>query len=153
MVNPTLFSVTGNPLYQEFLAALKNPHFMRRRSTLGFYCRYKYTDTSTDLDKFHPFLKGEDAIVYKIAKTLGLSIALKPLLSKDIEDWQPKPVKHVSTTSNPYQESPNEKDNFFIPKFTSYRIGDDCITPGLYVLRKNFDDLEEVENIRWCQIP
>ena len=88
MVNPALFSVIGNPLYQEFLAALKNPHFMRRGGTLGFYCRYKYTNTSTDLDQFHPFLKGEDAIVYKIAKSLGLSIVLKPLLSKDIEYWQ-----------------------------------------------------------------
>lgn len=78
--NPASFDVTGNALYQELLAALQTPHFIRGGGTLGFYCQHKYANISTDLDDFYPFLKGEDAIVYSVSKSLGLSMSLKPIL-------------------------------------------------------------------------
>ena len=69
--------ITTNLLYCELKAALQNPHFMRQGGILGFFCQHKYTGISTDLGKFSPFLKGEDALIYEIAYSLKLSISLK----------------------------------------------------------------------------
>lgn len=75
----SLLNVATNPLYKELKAALQSPHFMRQAGTLGFYCQHKYTGMSTDLNTFSPFLKGEDALVFEIAKSLELSISLNPV--------------------------------------------------------------------------
>ena len=72
-------NVTTHPFYQELKAALQNPHFMRKGGTLGFFCQHEYTGISTDLEGFSPFLKREDALVHKIAKSFGLSLSLKPV--------------------------------------------------------------------------
>ena len=72
-------AITTNPLYCELKAALQNPHFMRQGGILGFFCQHMYTDISTNLGKFSPFLKGEDALIYEVAYSLKLSISLKPV--------------------------------------------------------------------------
>ena len=72
-------AITTNPLYCELKAALQNPHFMRQGGILGFFCQHEYTGISTDLGKFSPFLKGEDALIYEIAYSLKLLISLKPV--------------------------------------------------------------------------
>ena len=58
--HPVSLDVTTNPLYQELLTALQNPHFMREGGSLGFCLRHKYTDPSTDLEAFSLSLKGGD---------------------------------------------------------------------------------------------
>jgi hypothetical protein len=77
MENKFIFHVSSNPLYLELMAAIRNPHFMRKGGILGFYCHHRYVDVRNDLDKFAHTLKGEDAIIYRIAKSLGLHIGMK----------------------------------------------------------------------------
>ena len=75
-------NVTINPLYKELSAALGYPHFMRDGGVLGFVCHHKYV--YTDLNKASSLphlLKGADQIVYSVAKSLGLSVVVKPVLN------------------------------------------------------------------------
>ena len=72
---PTSIDIKSNPFYCELLAALCNPHFMRQGGILGFYCQHKYVD----MNKQYPVLKGEDAVVYQTAKSLGLAVDVKPI--------------------------------------------------------------------------
>ena len=85
--SPTIrsFDVTCNPFYKELQAALHNPHFMREGGILGFYSQHKYNNKSlanTDIEKFATYLKGPDALVYCTAKSLGLRVAIKPIIWK-----------------------------------------------------------------------
>jgi hypothetical protein len=82
MENKFIFHVSSNPLYLELMAAIRNPHFMRKGGILGFYCHHRYVDVRNDLDKFAHTLKGEDAIIYRIAKSLGLQIDMKSVCSR-----------------------------------------------------------------------
>ncbi len=80
--HPVSLDVTTSPLYKELQTALKTPHFMREGGTLGFFCRYRYVECENDeFLKFGeaPFLKGEDMIIYRVAKSLGLSVQLKAI--------------------------------------------------------------------------
>ncbi|XP_064402955.1 uncharacterized protein LOC135348612 [Halichondria panicea] len=80
--HPVSLDVTTSPLHKELQAALKTPHFMREGGTLGFFCRYRYIECESDeFLKFReaPFLKGEDMIIYRVAKSLGLSVQLKAI--------------------------------------------------------------------------
>ena len=80
-IPPQLLDVTSNRLYQELQSALQTPHFMRYGGTLGFFCQHRYVETLVD-SNFSvqlPFLKGEDMIVYRIAKSLGLTVDLKAI--------------------------------------------------------------------------
>ncbi len=52
---------------------------MREGGTLGFYLEHSYVDISRNLDKFSPSLKGGDAILYEVAKSLELDIDLCPV--------------------------------------------------------------------------
>ena len=94
-IGPALFDVTTNPLYREFRAALQNPHFMREGGILGFYGQHKYVNTTTQLEVFSPFLKGEDALVYETASSLGLAISLKPILSKKFWEGDSNPERLI----------------------------------------------------------
>lgn len=77
LIGPASYDVTTNPLYQEFVAALQNPHFMRGGGCWGSTASTSTLTPLLNLMEFSPSLKGEDAVVYEIAKSLGLSIALK----------------------------------------------------------------------------
>ena len=83
--SPTIrsFDVTCNPFHKELQAALHNPHFMRGGGILGFYSQHKYNNESlanTDIDQFVTYLKGPDALVFCTAKSLGLRVAIKPII-------------------------------------------------------------------------
>ena len=80
---PTSIDIKSNLFYCELLAALRNPHFMRQGGILGFYCQHKYVD----MDKKYPVLKGEDAVVYQTAKSLGLAVDVKPICREGLE-WR-----------------------------------------------------------------
>ena len=80
-----VYDVSTSPLYWELLAALGNPHFMRGGGVLGFCCQYRYVDTINNLDRFAVQLKGADAIIYTVAKRLGLKIEMRPVVINDDE--------------------------------------------------------------------
>ena len=138
--------ITTNLLYCELKAALQNPHFMRQGGILGFFCQHRYTGISTDLGKFSPFLKGEDALIYEIAYSLKLSISLKPV-----------------TNGPPYvydsDRGFSETTKYIISEF---HCKDECLMHDSADDLDTFDFLEdhfgvnnvvEADGITWCQDP
>ena len=81
--------VTINPLYKELSAALGHPYFMRGGGVLGFSCHHRYVYTDLNSTSSLPgLLKGADQIVYFVAKSLGLSVIVKPVVYNEWEDPQ-----------------------------------------------------------------
>lgn len=73
--------VTINPLYRELHAALRNPTFKREGAVLGFRSHHKYVyDDLNDTANLPALLKGADRLVYLVAKSLGLSVFVKPVI-------------------------------------------------------------------------
>ena len=87
-----------------------------RNALLSFYCQHKYVNISTNIDKFSPHLKGEDAVVYEVIKSLGLLIALRPILSNETCKGPP-----VSFDGEPEF---SKAGNFALPDFKPYN--QDC---------------------------
>ncbi len=59
---------------------------MREGGTLGFFCRYQYNNEFNECrwcgnTEFRdaPFPRGDDMIIYRVAKSLGLSVQLKAI--------------------------------------------------------------------------
>ena len=75
-LHPSL-DITMSPLYQELRSALRNPIFMHGGGVLGFSCHHVYV--FDQLNANTPLLKGVDRIVYLVAKSLGLSVMVKPI--------------------------------------------------------------------------
>jgi hypothetical protein len=78
------YDVTINPLYKELKEAISHPHFMRDGGVLGFASHHMYV--YTDLNKTEDLpslLKGADLLVYLVAKSLGLSVIVKPVVRED----------------------------------------------------------------------
>ena len=72
---------TLNPLYSELRAVLGNPNFMRGGGVLGFASHHTYVFTDLNNSTALPvLLKGADRIVYSIARCLGLSVMVKPIV-------------------------------------------------------------------------
>ena len=155
-IEQPLLDVTSNPFYQALWAALQNPHFMRGGGILGFYCQHKYIDITTDIDKFSPHLKGEDAVVYEVVKSLGLPIALRPILS-DVT-WTGPPVPFKYRDGEPKKLSRAGPGNFTLPDFRhynqdcnlSYGENDEC---EYDFLTQTCSGLEKIHGISWCQNP
>ena len=153
--------VTTNPLYQELLRALQSPHFMREGGTLGFFCQHKYTDLSTDLEEFSPFLKGGDAIVYQIAKSLHLEIALKPIVTQFDEEYDYDNEEYSKLRLLPISDYDDKDINFTIPRFESHQVDskgygehvcNDVLDRDDY-LRVKYPDMEKAKGIIWCRHP
>ena len=139
-------AITTNPLYCELKTALQNPHFMRQGGILGFFCQHKYTGISTNLGKFSPFLKGEDALIYEVAYSLKLSISLKP----------------VTNGPTAYHRG-CKTTKYFISKFHG-EDEDQClfhdnleVVKGdtLEILKYHFgqNNVVKADGITWCQDP
>ena len=133
--HPVSLDITTSPLYKELQAALKTPHFMREGGTLGFFCRYRYVECENDeFLKFGeaPFLKGEDMIIYRVAKSLGLSVQLKAICGGDDYGYG--------------------RRNFIVPSF-QHKVNDQPVINGTEdedELKKAFGYVENAENVRWC---
>ena len=90
-VHLTSFIVLHNippPLYRELRSALSNPIFMRDGGVLGFSCHHVYVFDQLNTDT--PLLKGVDCIVYLVAKSLGLSVMVKPIWSDSEREGEKK---------------------------------------------------------------
>ena len=135
--SPTISSidVTYDPFYKELQAALHNPHFMRKGGILGFYSQHKYINKSlanTDIDKFGTsYLKGPDALIYYTAKSLGLLIAIKPII------WASYATK--SSVAKKFS-------TLFL--CDDYSYSSDCSGPDLSDM---FGPLISEKEITWCQ--
>ena len=112
--HPVSFDIAMNPLYKELLAALQMPHFMREGGTLGFFCQYRYVECESldsDISDCALFLKGEDMVVYQVAKSVGLNVKLRPICRGN--DWQKKRDYIAPTFKYKYSESCEEEDAAF----------------------------------------
>ncbi len=73
--------VNVSPLYSELRAALGSPVFLRGGGVLGFPSHHKYVFTDLNSTSHLPvLLKGADRTVYLAAKSLGLSVIVKPII-------------------------------------------------------------------------
>ena len=131
--HPVSLDVTASPLYKELQAALKTPHFMREGGTLGFFCRYRYVECENDeFLKFReaPFLKGEDMIIYRVAKSLGLSVQLKAICGG-------------------YDD--NSYTDFIVPSFKhiEHDFTDEDFDDKAK-LAEAFGHVENAKNVHWC---
>jgi hypothetical protein len=142
MENKFIFHVSSNPLYLELMAAIRNPHFMRKGGILGFYCHHRYVDVRNDLDKFAHTLKGEDAIIYRIAKSLGLQIDMKSVCKR----------RHNGNLDH--------DDQYILDKFQGFVISnsecfdfydDDTKIDDEEILKDLFGALVPDKNITWCK--
>ena len=125
---------TLNPLYSELRAVLGNPNFMHGGGVLGFASHHTYTFTDLNNSTALPILlKGADRIVYSIAKCLGLSVMVKPIV-------------HFGYYNRKY----------LLPNFTRFKAGD-CIDYDQGETEEGeMTNVLEVEShfdkyITWCQ--
>ena len=146
-------NVTTNPFYQELKAALQNPHFMRKGGTLGFFCQHKYTGISSDLEEFSPFLKREDAIVYEIAKSIGLPISLKPVceapfMNKSVlSDICDIHTRYIIPKFHPKAEC------YYLAHLQAEVLDDEYTLTVMTVMRDHFGDgIVTDDDVMWCQI-
>ena len=153
-------AITTNPLYCELKAALQNPHFMRQGGILGFFCQYLYTGISTDLGKFSPFLKGEDALIYEIAYSLKLSISLKPVTNgPSLYQYRRRKVFSYGEYEH-YHSGYWKTTKYIISKF---HCKDECgdwrhwfnEEDAFGILKDHFgqNNVVEADGITWCQDP
>ncbi|XP_064403850.1 uncharacterized protein LOC135349272 [Halichondria panicea] len=139
--HPVSLDITTSPLHKELQAALKTPHFMREGGTLGFFCRYRYVDCESNEYYNHfigdtSFLKGEDMIIYRVAKSLGLSVQLKAICGGDNKFHNGKrPDFIVSWFQHRVKDYPNKESDIAV----GARLNDAF---GSYV--------ETAENVCWC---
>lgn len=74
-------NVAINPLYRELRAALGNPTFMRKGAVLGFRSHHLYAyEDLNETTNLPILLKGADRMVYSVARYLGLSVFVKPII-------------------------------------------------------------------------
>uniref|UniRef100_A0A1X7UX57 Fe2OG dioxygenase domain-containing protein n=1 Tax=Amphimedon queenslandica TaxID=400682 RepID=A0A1X7UX57_AMPQE len=138
--SPTIrsFDVTCNLFYKELQAALHSPHFMREGGILGFYSQHWYNNKSlanTNTKKFARYLKGPDALVYCTAKSLGLHVAIKPLVWR----WRYGHGDDNRIVANKF------RGFLFEPEEIDYEEDEDF---DFYLL---FDPHVSFREITWCQ--
>ena len=127
-----LHDTSINPLYKELSAALRHPHFMRDGGVLGFVCQHRYACTDLNNTSSLPrLLKGADEIVYSVAKSLGLSVIVKPV----IKEWRP-PSKYILLKHFPD----------FCRGTSFCQEKDDC-----EIFTELFGNGHHIHHITWCQ--
>ena len=141
--HPVSFDISVNPLYKELLAALQMPHFMREGGTLGFFCQYRYVETECEdsgISDCALFLKGEDMVIYQVAKTLGLCVQLKAICQSDL-------------SVNMDDDSHRFNEKYILPTFeykVCYDLPFDIVSPKQtlhYIFGKGVRD---GRHIVWC---
>ena len=132
----SLHDTSINSLYKELSAALRHPHFMRSGGVLGFVCQHKYTYTDLNSTSSLPhLLRGADKIVYSVARSLGLSVIVKPV------------IKECS-----YLYYPSHW--ILLNRFTNFGAGtfyEDIGYDPSYVINDLFGNGHHIHHITWCQ--
>ena len=83
---PNSTAHTSN-FYTDLKKALYTPHFMRDGGCLAFDCQHVYAFNLLNEKKLLPYLlKGNDYAIYCAAKSLGLLVAIKPVM-EGYEHW------------------------------------------------------------------
>jgi hypothetical protein len=74
------------PLYDVVCKALAEPDFMPDGGVLGIYCTHSYAhSTQAGGGALPAVLKGADMAVYAVFRALGLSVRVRPVMTR--EDW------------------------------------------------------------------
>ena len=126
-----------NPLYKELSAALGHPHFMRNGGVLGFVCHHKYVYTELNSTSGLPhLLKGADQIVYSVAKSLGLTVIVKPVVNGGgMHRWSKDPSR------------------ILLESFPEFEIDsyDESYDKLIDVMTICFKGGHHIKHITWCQ--
>ena len=76
-----ILTVTNYPFYHQLRTSLASPYFMRGGGVLGFTAQHEYVFVKLNRANDLPLLlKGADRIVFLVAKSLGLSVLVKPVV-------------------------------------------------------------------------
>ena len=125
------YNITINPLYKELSADLGHPHFMHDGGVLGFVCHHKYVYTDLNKTSSLPhLLKGADQIVYSVAKSLCLSVVVKPVVNNN-----------------------RLSNQILLECFPEFNI-DDCFDEHDHqcgAFSRLFKSGHHIKNITWCQ--
>ncbi len=84
--SPVACDVSNSPLYGELRQALANATFLSDGGVLGFASHHAYIFEefkAANQEELPVMLKGADRVVYLVAKTLGLSVIVKPFVFSD----------------------------------------------------------------------
>lgn len=74
-------SSSVGPFHTALKEALYAPHFLRNGGCLGFDCKHAYVFSLLNKTELLPhLLKGADYAVFSTAKSLGLKVAVKPIM-------------------------------------------------------------------------
>ena len=99
------------------------------------------------MDKQYPVLKGEDAVVYQTAKSLGLAVDVKPICGEDETIYEGKFMYIVCNLLFFIIE------RFILCNFQPYEGGflfddeEDSLTLITYL----FGDVVSADKVTWCQ--
>ena len=125
-------------------AALGHPHFKRDGGVLGFVCRHKYVYTDLNKTSSLPhLLKGADQIVYSVAKSLGLSVIVKPVLSDHFpgkDEGEPEDEVTVERT-------------ILLERFPEFGIDEyfDEFDKEYEAFTRLFERGHHIKYVTWCQ--
>ncbi|RUS15985.1 hypothetical protein BC937DRAFT_91729 [Endogone sp. FLAS-F59071] len=82
------FSSESTAFHQTLASSIVDPHFMENGGILGFGLQHAYPikDEPEFSTKFDKILKGTDAMIYVVAKKLGLTVSVLPVYPYDAEE-------------------------------------------------------------------
>ncbi|KAL8838676.1 MAG: hypothetical protein Q9176_004916 [Flavoplaca citrina] len=87
---PSLSDPTKLPLYDTVAQLLREPNFMRKGGSLGFFCHHAYAHSTEAGRKQIPgAFKGVDLAVFSAFKRLGMEVGIHPILQGDHGWWDP----------------------------------------------------------------
>ena len=127
----TVLDVSNTPFYKNLKAALQCPHFLRCGGTLGFICQHKYV-----IEESHeglPLLKGSDRTIVLSAKSLDLTVQVKP--KYEVQERWSKGVIGMIEDDEYFDEYVNGK--IYIDKHFAFKTG--CVEPGDYIQRAEYE--------------
>jgi len=95
------------PLYQSIKEMLSSPIFMKNGGIFGFHCAYQYADTvcGTHFYPRYPHaLKGIDAVLVTIFRTLGLTIHLEPVPDGEFRKEDSHPKDTITSATSKFRD-------------------------------------------------
>lgn len=79
-----LIDVAISPFFTYLKASFNHPHFMRAGGVLGFTCQHLYIFEEFNRGNFN--FKGSDRTIFLAAKSLGLKIQVKSIITDTTSD-------------------------------------------------------------------
>ncbi|KAH8595823.1 hypothetical protein B0O99DRAFT_671823 [Bisporella sp. PMI_857] len=158
------------PLFESVKGLLQQPSFLPDGGILGFHCTHRYAHTSQSTNELMPYaLKGVDAILYMVFRTLGVTVRVRPMLRN--EAWQEeieskvykaryprytfgssRPSDDIEEEIERIRERENAKarfGNYFHPLTVVDGLNECLAANGVTEFYQSHWSLEEYEDIIW----